>query len=277
MLNLDCGIYTITSPSGRQYVGSAVSFRRRWTLHLSLLRAGSHHCPPLQRAFNKYGEANLQFGIVAIVPREQLIAREQEQINERGFSNLYNILPTAGSPLGRVLSTETKAKLRQALRGRSFSAETREKMRAAQLGRKQTEATIAKRAKALSGRTISRETRHKISAAQVGLARPNQSSISGIPGVIKVTEHRWRAQFGQIYLGNHKTAEAAQQAIEDYKASGVVPKITRTNNVSGYPGVTAHGKKWQASIRIASKRKHLGTYDTPEAAHAAILAAQSDN
>lgn len=276
MLNLDCGIYTITSPSGRQYVGSAVSFKRRWRLHLYLLRAGRHHCPPLQRAFKKYGEENMVFGIVALVPREQLVAREQEQIDERGFKRLYNVLPTAGSPLGRKFSPETREKLRQALRGRTFSPETREKMRAAQLGRKQPEAVKLKRAQAMSGRAISEATRQKISDAQVGRARPNQTSQSGFVGVTKVLEHRWRAQFGAVYLGNHRTAELARDAIERYKATGEMPK-TRSNNTSGYAGVLPRGDKWQATVRIAGKRIHIGTFATPEVAYAAILRAKQES
>ena len=58
---ISSGIYTITSPSGNQYVGSASSFGSRWGRHLSDLRKGIHHSAQLQRAFNKYGETDQVF------------------------------------------------------------------------------------------------------------------------------------------------------------------------------------------------------------------------
>lgn len=44
----------------------------------------------------------------------------------------------------------------------------------------------------------------------------------------------------------------------------------RRDNTSGYKGVNLrkekHCRKWQASIRVNRKRKHLGYYDTPQEA-----------
>lgn len=49
----------------------------------------------------------------------------------------------------------------------------------------------------------------------------------------------------------------------------------KRNNTSGYKGVWRNKQcgKWQAAIRVASKRIHLGLYDTPEAAHHAYCKA----
>lgn len=38
------------------------------------------------------------------------------------------------------------------------------------------------------------------------------------------------------------------------------------NNVSGYHGVTKHGKRWRARININGKKVHLGVFDTIEEA-----------
>lgn len=50
------------------------------------------------------------------------------------------------------------------------------------------------------------------------------------------------------------------------------------NNVSGYPGVywNKSGQKWQARIKINSKTKYLGLFETPEAGHHAYLAAKAE-
>lgn len=42
---------------------------------------------------------------------------------------------------------------------------------------------------------------------------------------------------------------------------------------SGYKGVYINGKKWRAALFINKKQKHIGTFDTPEQAHAAYCVA----
>lgn len=39
---MNCGVYTITSPSGKQYVGSAIVFYKRWSAHRRALEMGRH-------------------------------------------------------------------------------------------------------------------------------------------------------------------------------------------------------------------------------------------
>ena len=45
---------------------------------------------------------------------------------------------------------------------------------------------------------------------------------------------------------------------------------------SGYRGVTAHNGRWQAQVSVHGHRLTVGTYDTPEAAHDAYLAAKRE-
>jgi group I intron endonuclease len=168
MLNFDCGIYTITSPSGKQYVGSAVSFRYRWWLHLRDLRKGAHHCVALQRAFKKYGEDALVFAKVAFVPKDDLIRREQEQIDARPRRSLYNTALVAGSCLGVKRSAEVREQNRQRKLGSVHSAETKAKMSATRKGRKRSEATIAKTARSNTGRKRSDASLARMAASRIG-------------------------------------------------------------------------------------------------------------
>lgn len=48
------------------------------------------------------------------------------------------------------------------------------------------------------------------------------------------------------------------------------------NNTTGFPGVSKHGNKWQANIAVAGRRRHLGAFDTAEAAHAVRLKAKAE-
>lgn len=54
-----------------------------------------------------------------------------------------------------------------------------------------------------------------------------------------------------------------------------VRRAYRTNK-SGFLGVSRNGSGWRAEIRVAKKKRNLGTYDTPEQAHAAYLAAKNE-
>jgi hypothetical protein len=47
-----------------------------------------------------------------------------------------------------------------------------------------------------------------------------------------------------------------------------------THSSHGFLGVTRSRKRWKAHIKVGDKVLHIGTYDTPEEAHAAYLAAK---
>lgn len=50
----------------------------------------------------------------------------------------------------------------------------------------------------------------------------------------------------------------------------------RSDSGSGLLGVRRMRTRWQAVIKVDGSRKHLGTFDTPEEAHAAYVAAKRD-
>ena len=149
------GIYTITSPSGKQYVGSTVHFKQRWKVHMWKLRKGTHHSRALQSAANKYGVEALVFARFLSVPsKEDLIAYEQIVIDT--LKPAYNMCPVAGSALGFKQSAETLARTRasrvqrkeNASKGKPYSREARlkvlatsAKLCAAWVRRKQRKAT----------------------------------------------------------------------------------------------------------------------------------------
>lgn len=56
-------------------------------------------------------------------------------------------------------------------------------------------------------------------------------------------------------------------------------RCLNSDNTSGLKGVSWHVRveRWAANIRINTKKKHLGYFDTPEAAHAAYVKAANEN
>jgi group I intron endonuclease len=107
------GIYRIQSLSHpeRCYIGSAVNIHRRWFEHLTSLKRNKHYSSKLQRHYNKYGRNDLQFSIIIGCEKTDLVTTEQFFIDS--YKPFFNSNPTAGSPLGRKLSDETKDKIRQ--------------------------------------------------------------------------------------------------------------------------------------------------------------------
>jgi len=51
-------------------------------------------------------------------------------------------------------------------------------------------------------------------------------------------------------------------------------RLARSDNRSGFLGVFPNKKRWSAQIGVDGKQIHLGTFDTPELAHQAYVAAK---
>jgi group I intron endonuclease len=153
-MNNDTGIYAITSPSGKQYIGSAVSIKRRWRRHLSDLARGRHHSPSLQRAWDKYGDSAFTFSVVARCPVTDLLAIEQARIN--ALRPAYNIALVAGaSGTGLRASTVTRLKMSIARKGRKHAEETKVAIGLAQKGRRRSANQIAAWIAVMKGRKCS--------------------------------------------------------------------------------------------------------------------------
>jgi group I intron endonuclease len=132
------GIYNIINiHNGKHYLGSAVKLRKRWSTHRSRLNAGLHPNRHLQHAWHKYGEEAFEFAVIEYVDSPpQLIHIEQLYLDACWPSgNLYNVLSTAGSALGRKRSTETRRKMSATHTGHQISQETRTKLSIANTGK----------------------------------------------------------------------------------------------------------------------------------------------
>lgn len=51
-------------------------------------------------------------------------------------------------------------------------------------------------------------------------------------------------------------------------------RVASLTNRSGFLGVTAHKKKWRATITVDGRAKHIGVFETPHEAHAAYVEAK---
>ena len=173
------GIYSIiNTDNGQRYIGQAINIKRRITKHFSELRSKSHHCEHLQRAFNKYGEANFKGETIESCEINNLTDREQYWIDYYKDSGIYNAaLYAGGSCLGVVHSKESRERVANALKGRKHSEESRKRQSIAQTGKKRgkrppfSAETRAKMSLAKKGKPLSKEHKSKISASLIGNTR----------------------------------------------------------------------------------------------------------
>lgn len=162
---LASGIYRIWHvDSGKSYIGSSVTLRRRIRDHFRDLRAGAHANPKLQRAWNAHGEDAFRCEVVELDEKSQLTKREQfyiDSFHAIGATG-FNVVPRADR---REMSTETRERIAAAMR----TPENRELMRKYATGRKHSDEAKAKVSAAARGRKHSASSRSKMSALRIGM------------------------------------------------------------------------------------------------------------
>lgn len=108
----ETGIYVIINRvNGKIYVGSAVSFRRRWKQHRRQLDRGTHHSAKLQNAWNKHGGDAFSFTVERWCDKHELLRFEQDVIDL--LKPEYNMTQNAGiSQLGAIRTEKFKEAVR---------------------------------------------------------------------------------------------------------------------------------------------------------------------
>lgn len=87
---ISCIYRILNRKNGKFYIGSTKNYNNRVARHLSDLRTNKHHCLPLQKSFNKYGEKNFIFEIIEEVSKELLIDKELHYIEQ--MRPAYNLV-----------------------------------------------------------------------------------------------------------------------------------------------------------------------------------------
>ena len=137
------GIYKITSPSNKIYIGQSKDIERRFQQYQS------NSCRTqirLVHSFNKYGIDNHIFEILEECEKSEL------NIKERYYQDYYDVIGKQGlncmltntDSLPRVFSEETRLKLTKAKTGIKFSQETKDKISKIHKGKKHSPERILK-------------------------------------------------------------------------------------------------------------------------------------
>lgn len=170
------GIYKITSPTGKIYIGQSVDIKNRWSQHKFEL-GYKHIKSKLKNSFKKHSFENHKFEVQEECPVELLNNRErfwQDYYNVLGPNGL-NLLLVESSLETKVYSEESKHNISQSLKKYNSSLteeqrvvknrKTSESMKGITLGRKHTEETKLLLSKRNTGKKHTPEAIEKIRQA----------------------------------------------------------------------------------------------------------------
>jgi group I intron endonuclease len=173
-------VYKITSPSGKNYIGSSVNYKKRLTQYKG---TGAKTQTILYNSFAKHGFDNHVFEIVELCTKENVLEREYyygslyKVLGEKGlncklpkFGDKYQ--NTRQETIDKMKawkpSEDTIAKMKAAQTKRAkeqpVSNETKQKLREANLGKKASDETKKKMSLKGKGRVVSEESRIKMGA-----------------------------------------------------------------------------------------------------------------
>lgn len=113
--------------SKKQYIGSTINSKKRFSYHLSQLRRGCHGNVHLQRAFDKYGEDQFEFSVIEECDNTDLLRREAywiEHYDATSRANGYNMTSNTTMPrLGIRHTNESKEKMSMTRRASQYRGE----------------------------------------------------------------------------------------------------------------------------------------------------------
>lgn len=120
-------LYRITSPSGKQYIGISVNYRKRMNDHRQASAKGGTR---LYAAIRKYKWESFSFEVLVVGSFEYVKQLEVKAI--AAFNTLhphgYNMTEGGDGCTGRKASRRTLAKMRRAAMGRTLDDEHRAKI-----------------------------------------------------------------------------------------------------------------------------------------------------
>lgn len=136
------GIYKITSPTNRVYIGQSIDILHRFKTYKRMYSKNQHQTK-LHRSFLKHGVINHKFEILEICEYEEL------NVRERYYQDFYDVLNgglncnlTKTNDKSGKVSEETRVKMsiastgNQHWKGKKHTEESKEKIRLSKIGLK---------------------------------------------------------------------------------------------------------------------------------------------
>ena len=257
------GIYKITSPSKKIYIGQSRDIRKRKEIYKYPDKKLKGQ-PRIYNSIKKYGFKEHKFDILCYCQESELNKLEAYYIElYQSFNTPHGMNLTSGGDCFKV-SDETRAKqsaraknrtkehtakIALANKGRKISLETRAKLSLAMTGKKASKEALEK----MRGRTHNEETKAKMSAAQKG----KKKSVEHLKNIALALQNRTeeaKAKQVAVWIGRKHRPESIAKMSAAAKGK-IVSKETR-QKIS----LANTGRKWSTET-IAKMR---GRKWTPE-------------
>jgi len=198
------GIYKITSPSGKIYIGQSVHIQNRFTAYRRLANCSEQH--KLFRSFLKYRVGNHIFEIIEECQLENLNTRERHwQEFYHTVQNGLNCMLTRDEHRSGKHSEETIEKMRIAAKGKQKSPEHASKIRQIRIGTKQSEETKQKRKETLKAICSSEEWLAKVTRKPVVQIKDSKV-IAEYPSILAAKQITGITTVGDCLAGRVKIA-----------------------------------------------------------------------
>lgn len=256
-----CGIYKITSPTGRVYIGQSVDIKRRIRVYRYPEQVKSQR--KLYDSLNKYGYAKHKFEIVMQCDIEKLDEMEIFYIDAYNtFNTKHGLNCNHGGLSQAIHSEETKRRRAESNKGRKASEEAKKRMSEAAMGRKQGFNQKLKKSKAMVGRKFNFST----SSQYIGVSFNKNAK-------------KWSAKIKSggknVHLGYFddelEASHAYQLALAKLKDGIFNHADYKPKYLSKYTLVTFRkdSMKWRSFINVDGKVKSLGSFKTEKEAYEA--------
>lgn len=274
MIGKQPGVYEIVSPEGKRYIGSSIDVRHRWRGHLSDIRKKKHHSKLLQEAADRFGVDRLQFNVLAICRKSNLLFIEQSAIAI--FNPEYNTTTRADCPMrdpesvARLRATigtdAAKAKRSEISRMQWQKAEYREKYeRAMAEVRKTSEykerASIAQKKRRAQPHEIEK---YKAITSSIEYRQKQSDRSKDANGRREIIEFRNSEEFKTSHRAS--VVEALARPEVKIKASEARKKLwadpefreKRIKNIREYTSTPEYKLKMSIAVKSAKEKKKNG-------------------
>lgn len=201
------GIYKITSPTGKVYIGQSIDVERRFRTYKKL------HCKGqviLYNSFMKHGVEKHKFEILCECEISELNDKE------RYYQDLYSVLEGKGMNCKLTKSSDRSGK---------HSDETKLKMSISGKGKKLSEET--KKRLSISMTNMSEETKIKIGLFHKGRKRSNETKLKISTSKINPSDET-RLKMSLSQTGRKQSKQTIQKRVDSIKKNA--GKIILDNN-----------------------------------------------
>lgn len=232
-MKIRCGIYKITSPTGRVYIGQTHDMQSRILCYKSLK---GRYSIKLNRSILKYGWDSHSFKVIHELPLDvdQSVIDTYEILYISQYKSLgVELLNIMEGGRGGKHSEETKIKISTAMKGREISQETREKLRQLNKGKKISDEQKEKLRHARMGSKMSDSHKEILKQyarcpkriAKISAASKNKSHETLLKHSISMKK-RWQEK----KAGGFSTSDETREKIREARKNQSCPRTGRKHS-----------------------------------------------